>query len=145
MSQLGFEPIFDSYLAVGGIALVLFGLLWLKPQFGSLSPRRKFTLTTLRLLIVLLALMALLRPTWITTVRNPRLSSFVVLLDTSRSMNLPSGRSEQKRWEAQLTALAHAQDELARLASKAQIRVYGYDQKVRPLEFAGGKIKFPEA
>jgi uncharacterized membrane protein len=145
MSQLGFEPIFDSYVAVGLIALVLLALLAIKPQFGSLTPRRKITLTCLRLAVVLLAIAALLRPTLITTVRNPRQSSFLVLLDTSRSMNLPSGRSEQKRWEAQLTALGHAQDELARLASKTQVRVYGYDQKIHPLEISGGRIKFPSA
>src|SRR5205814_6964165 len=125
--------------------LVLLALIAVKPQFGSLTPRRKITLTALRLAVVLLAIAALLRPTLITTVRNPRPSSFIVLLDTSRSMNLPSGRSEQKRWEAQLTALGHAQDELSRLASKTQIRVYGYDQKIRPLEISGGRIKFPEA
>jgi uncharacterized membrane protein len=145
MSQLGFEPIFDSYLAVAAISIALLALLALKPQFGSLTPRRKITLIVLRLMVVLLAMTALLRPTLITTVRNPRLSSFLVMLDTSRSMNLPSGRSEQKRWEAQVTALTHAQDELARLAAKSQVRVYGYDQKLRSLELAGGKIKFPEA
>src|SRR5206468_11888664 len=115
------------------------------PMISTLTRLRKITLMTLRLSIQLQAVPALLRPTLITTVRNPRPSSFIVLLDTSRSMNLPSGRSEQKRWEAQLTALGHAQDELSRLASKTQIRVYGYDQKVRPLEISGGRIKFPEA
>src|SRR5205823_11166085 len=99
MSQLGFEPIFDSYIAVGLIALVLLAMLAIRPRFGSLTPRRKVTLTALRLAVVLLAVAALLRPTLIRTVRNPRPSSFIVLLDTSRSMNLPSGRSEQRRWE----------------------------------------------
>ncbi|MBW8884041.1 MAG: hypothetical protein JF612_04525, partial [Planctomycetia bacterium] len=145
MSQLGFEPIFDSYIAVGLIALVLLALLAIRPQFGSLTPRRKLTLTALRLAIVLLAVAALLRPTLIRTVRNPRPSSFVVLLDTSRSMNLPSGRSEQRRWESQLTALQYVRAELDRLASTSQVRVYGYDQKIRPLEVSGGRIKFPDA
>ncbi len=145
MSQLAFEPVFDSYLAVGIIAAALFALLWIGPQFGSLTPRRKAILTGLRAMIILLALAALLRPTWITTVRNPRPSSFIVLLDTSRSMKLPSGRSEQPRWEAQTMALSRAQDELARLAAKTELRVYGYDQKSRLLETAGGKIKFPAA
>ena len=71
MSQLGFEPVFDSYVAVGLIALALLALLAIRPQFGSLSRRRKTTLLALRLTIVLLAIAALLRPTWITTVRNP--------------------------------------------------------------------------
>src|SRR5205085_4500453 len=62
MSQLGFEPIFDSYIAVGLIALVLLALLAIKPQFGALTPRRKIALTALRLAVVLLAIAALLRP-----------------------------------------------------------------------------------
>ena len=93
---------------------------------------------------MLLAVLALLRPTWITTIKTPRLSTFLVLLDTSRNMNLPSGRSDQKRWQAQQLALTRVQDELARLSGKAQVRVVGYDQKLHPLEFSAGKIKFPE-
>jgi len=88
MSRPGFEPVFDSYLAVAVLALALLALLALRPQFGSLTRRRRTILTGLRLAIVLLAIAALLRPTWITTVRTPRPSVFLVLLDTSRSMNL---------------------------------------------------------
>ncbi len=144
MSQIGFEPVFDSYLTVAVLAFALVALLAVKPQFGSLSGRRQMALSGLRLLAVLLAVLALLRPTWITTVKTPRPSTFVVMLDASRSMQLASGRSEQKRWQAQLMALADLQDELSRLAEKTQIRVYAYDQRLRPLEFAAGKIKFPE-
>ena len=144
MSQLGFEPIFDSYVAVAVLALALVGLLWIRPQFGSLTPRRRLVLLAVRGSIFLLAIAALVRPTWITTVKTPRPSSFLVLLDTSRSMNLASGRSEQNRWQAQLTALGLAHDELARLAAKSQIKAYGYDQKLRPLEFTGGRISYPD-
>ena len=145
MSQLGCEPIFDSYLAVVVLGAALIGLLWLKPQFGSLGRRRQFVLTALRVVIVLLAILALLRPTWITTVRTPRPSSLLVLLDGSRSMQLPSGRSEQSRWQAQTAALASVQIELARLATKAEIRAFAYDQKLQPLEVSAGKIKLADA
>src|SRR4051812_212505 len=101
-------------------------------------------LDALRVIAVLLAMLALLQPTWITTIKNPRLSTFLVLLDVSRSMNLPSGRSEQKRWQAQQAALVRAEDELARLAAKAQVRVLGYDQKLHAMEFSAGRIKFPD-
>ena len=112
MSQLGFEPVFDSYLAVALLTLALLALLAVKPQFGSLTRPRQRILTGLRLAAVLLAALALLRPTWITTVKTPRPSSFIVLLDASRSMQLASGRSEQKRWQAQQTALSDLHDEL---------------------------------
>jgi uncharacterized membrane protein len=145
VSQLGFEPIFNSFLAVGFVAAALVASLAIRPQYGSLTTRRKRVLDVLRLTAILLAILTLLRPTWITTIKSPRLSTFLVLLDTSRSMNLPSGRSELKRWQAQQASLARTQDELARLAAKAQIRVLGYDQKLHPLEFSGGRIKFPDA
>src|SRR5438552_3551078 len=84
VSQLGFEPIFDSYLAVALLALALLLLLGLKPQFGSLTRRRRWTLLGLRAVVVLLAIMALLRPTWITTIRTPQSSVLLILLDASR-------------------------------------------------------------
>jgi uncharacterized membrane protein len=145
VSQLGFEPVFESYTAVALLAAVLLATLAIKPQYGSVPKRRARVLDALRFLAVLLAILALLRPTWITTIKSPRLRTFLVLLDTSRSMDLPSGRSEQKRWQAQQAALVRAQAELSRLAAKVQVRVLGYDQKLHPLEFTGGKIKFPDA
>jgi uncharacterized membrane protein len=144
VSQLGFEPVFGSYLAVIIVAAALLATLAVRPQYGSLSKRRARVLNVLQFIAVLLAILALLRPTWITTIKSPRLSTFLVLLDTSRSMNLPSGRSDQKRWQAQQAALMRAQDELGRLAAKAQVRVIGYDQKLHPLEFSAGRIKFPD-
>src|SRR5262245_33023515 len=87
----------------------------------------------------------MLRPTWITTLRTPRPSVCVLRLDTSRSMQLGSGRSEQSGWQAQITALANSQDELTRLAGKTDIRVYGYDRRLHPLELSGGTVKFPDS
>lgn len=145
MSQLGFEPVFDSYAAVAVIGLLSLALLAVQPQFGGLTRQRQAILTGLRLVAILFVVLALLRPTWITTIRTPRQSVFLVLLDASRSMLLPSGRSEHNRWQSQATALGQAQSELERLASKSQLRVYGYDQKLTPLASPGGKIALPVA
>jgi uncharacterized membrane protein len=144
VSQLGFEPVFDSFAAAALLALSLLGLLAVGPQFGSLTPRRRIVLWSLRLCSVLLVALALLRPTWITTIRTPRPSVFLVLLDMSRSMQLSSGRSEQTRWQAQIAALDNAHSELARLATKSEVRVYGYDSKLHSLTAAAGRIKVPE-
>jgi len=144
VSQLGFEPVFGSYLAVTLVAAGLVLLLAVQPQFGSLTRSRKLTLIGLRLLVVLLAVLALLRPTWITTIRTPRTSVLLLLADISRSMQLSSGRSEQSRWQAQVGALASSQDELARLATKVEIQPYAYDYRLRPLELKNGKLALPE-
>jgi uncharacterized membrane protein len=143
MSQLGFEPIFDSYVVAALLALGLVLLLGIKPQFGSLTPRRRYVLTGLRLTIVLLATIALLRPTWITTVRTPRPSVLLLMLDASRSMLLPSGRSEQTRWQAQASALAAAYEELSSLARKSEIRAYAYDHRLHPLKLSTGAVALP--
>jgi len=143
MSQLGFEPILGSYLAVALLALVLLLLLGVTPQFGSLTPRRKLTLIGLRLLIVLLAVLALLRPNWITTIREPRSSVLLLLLDASRSMQLPADRGSQTRWESQAAALAASRNELARLAGKTEIRAFAYDYHLHELAVSGGQITLP--
>jgi uncharacterized membrane protein len=145
MSQLGFEPILGSYLAVALLALGLVALLLIGPAFGALSRPRRMTLLVLRLMVIFLAVLALLRPTWITTIKTPRTSVLVVLADVSRSMQLASGRSEQSRWTAQTNALAESSSALSRLAKNTEIRTYAYDFKLRPLEFAGGKIALPTA
>ncbi|HEX5106348.1 MAG TPA: glutamine amidotransferase, partial [Pirellulaceae bacterium] len=147
MSQLGFEPILGSYLAVALLALGLVALLLIGPTFGALSRPRRMTLLVLRLIVIFLAILALLRPTWVTTVRTPRPSVLLLLADVSRSMQLPSGRSEQSRWRAQANALAESSRELARLAGRNQteVRAYAYDYKLRPLEISGGKLSLPES
>ncbi len=143
MSRLGFEPILDSYVAVALLALVLLLLLGVTPQFGSLKRARRIALIGLRLVIVVLAILALLRPTWITTIKEPRPSVLLVLLDASRSMLLPADRGSQTRWEAQSQALASATSELARLAKQTEIRAYAYDSRLLPLEVSAGQIKLP--
>jgi uncharacterized membrane protein len=145
MSQLGFEPILGSYLAVALLALGLVALLLIGPQFGALSRPQKWTLRLLRLVVIILAILALLRPTWITTIKTPRPSVLVMLADASRSMQLPSGRSEQSRWQAQVNALAESSSELSRLAKKTEIRAYSYDFKLKPLEMKGGALTLPQS
>jgi hypothetical protein len=145
MSQLGFEPILGSYLAVALLALGLVALLLIGPQFGALSRPQKWTLRLLRLVVILLTILALLRPTLITTIKTPRSSVMIILADISRSMQLASGRSEQSRWQAQTGALAESSSALARLAQRNQteIRAYAYDYKLKPLEMSGGTLNFP--
>ena len=92
-----------------------------------------------------LVLLALVRPTWITTMREPRTSAVVVLFDTSRSMQLPSGRESQSRWQAQTAALARSQAAFTALAARKELRLYAYDSKLTPLPAPGGKFALPES
>ncbi len=144
MSYLSAEPVFDSYLAVALIALGLVLLLFVAPRFGRLNIQRKFTLTALRVFVIVLVVLALLRPTLITTVKTPRSSIMVMLLDLSRSMELPSGEGKLSRWQAQQAALQRSQSQLARLAEQMEVRVYGYDQGLHPLDLQGNRLALPE-
>jgi len=143
MSRLGAEPIFDSYLAVLAIAAGLLVLLLVRPQFGPLNAARQLTLLGLRLGVVGLVLLALVRPTWITTMREPRTSAVVVLFDTSRSMQLPSGRESLSRWQAQVAALARSQGALNALSDRKELRLFAYDSKLTPIAVSGS-LAFPE-
>src|SRR4029453_5614242 len=145
MSRLGAEPIFDSYAAVLAIAAGLLLLLLVRPQFGPLSMARQLTFLALRLGVIALVLVALVRPTWITTMREPRTSAVIVLVDTSRSMQLPSGRESLSRWQAQAAALGQSQSALATLAGRKELRLYTYDAKLTPLAAPAGQFTLPES
>ena len=143
MSPFGAEPILDSYLVVGLVLAALGGLLLLGPQFGSVSPQRRWALVGLRLLAIFLLALALLRPNWVHEVRTPRRPVLIVLFDISRSMQLPSGQGETTRWQVQQETLHKAEEILTAAAAKMDVRVYAYDGKLLPIDIAGGKFAWP--
>lgn len=144
MGALRFEPVYGSFLLAGLVTALLAALLAVQARYRRLMRGQQAVLLALRGAVVLLVGLLLLRPTWVTTVRTPRPSVLVILADTSRSMELPSGRSEQTRWQAQQTALAQVQSELAQLQRQIEVRVYGYDQRLSPLPLERGSIRWPE-
>lgn len=144
MSQLGAEPIFDSYAAVLAIVAGLLLLLLVRPRFSTLSRGRQLTFLGLRLAVIALVFLALLRPTWITTVRTPRTSVFVLLFDVSRSMQLPSGRGSLSRWQQQAETLAASQSALASLADKTELHVFAYDSRLQPVAAKGGRFEITQ-
>ena len=144
MSRLGAEPIFDSYAAALAIVAGLVLLLLVRPQFGLVSRGRQLVFLALRLGVIALVLLALVRPTWITTFRTPRPSVFVLLFDVSRSMQLPSGRGSLSRWQRQAETLAESDSALAAIAEKGELRVYAYDSRLLPVAAKSGRIELPE-
>jgi uncharacterized membrane protein len=144
MTEFGWEPLAGSYLVVALIGGALLALLALKPSFGRLSSFRQGGLIVLRAAVILLVVVALLRPTWIRTVKTPRTSVLIVLYDVSRSMQLPSGQGEQSRWQAQKAALERVVPKLAGLSSEIELRYYGYDSRLIPQEFKSASFALPE-
>jgi uncharacterized membrane protein len=93
--------------------------------------------------VVLLVVTAMLRPgcTGITTKRQT--ATLVLLLDQSRSMQLPHASGGKSRWETQRNTLQEAEATLRELAEKLEVKVYAFDSQLAPLNLSGGKIQFP--
>lgn len=137
------QPIFGSYLTVAGVAIALVALLLIGPVYRKLSWNRRGILLGLRVGIILLLLLALLRPARVSTTTKPQTGVMMVLVDRSRSMGMPSGGSNSSRWDAQRNSLDAASGALAEVAEQFDVKVYTYDSKLAPLDFANSTFAWP--
>lgn len=143
MGGLTFNPVV-SYWLVAVCAIILLGLLLVRPRHVRLSAVQIATLVLLRLAAVLLTLLALLRPTFVYTELQPQTASLIVLIDASRSMQVEDSLGNASRWATAKKLLAASASEIATLAEKFDVKVYAFDEETRPLEIAGGKIPLPD-
>ncbi|MFV1967055.1 MAG: glutamine amidotransferase [Pirellulaceae bacterium] len=144
MTRWTLEPILDSYLAVALLTIGLAAMLLVGPTFGRLTRGRRWALIGMRLVIVLLLLLAMLRPARISTTSRPQSAVLLMLFDLSRSMQLPHSSGGKSRWQAQQEALQQAERELKHLAGAMEVKVYGYDEQLHAMELAQGKITLPK-
>ncbi len=144
-ATIRFQPIFDSPLLVGLIALVLAALVLLRPAFASLTVKQRLTLAVLRLFVVLALFFAMLRPTWFGTTTRPLSATLIVLVDQSRSMQVPDAPDGKTRWQAQIDALREASPELIELAKRLEVKIYTFAAGARQLSFDGKVIDLPDA
>lgn len=143
-ADLTTDPVLGSHWAVALIGLGLIALLALGPQYGKLNWTRKGILIALRALVILLVIIGLLRPTKMTTVKTPRTSIVIVMVDISRSMLLPNGRGELTRWQAQQRAIEQIEAKLTHLGPNLELRTYQYDSRLHPWQIVNGKLTLPE-
>lgn len=143
MATWYFQPVLDSYLVVGLVSLALVALLGLRPVFGKLTTKRRRILIGLRVAIVVLIVLAMLRPTFVFTSAARQFASLIILFDSSRSMDLPSAASDKTRWESQQEALRAAQPALVELAEQFNVKIYGYDQQLHSVNFQRGRLELP--
>jgi uncharacterized membrane protein len=139
-----FQPVANSYVLVAAIALVLVLLLGARPTFGRVGRRGRGLLAGLRLSVIALIVLAMLRPTWISTTRKPQTSVLLLLLDSSRSMQLPDLSGRQTRWEAQTATLQAAAPLLAELSQKIEVKVYAYDRELHPVDQVAQALDLPD-
>jgi hypothetical protein len=143
MTHWTLDPVFDSYASVAVLMLVLAAALFVRPSFREVTRRQLWVLLGLRALVVLLVLIGLLRPTRISTTTRPQSAVLMVMLDQSRSMDLPHTSGDQSRWQAQLDTLHSVEEPLHAMAQEIDVRVYAYDQQLSALAWEGDRLALP--
>jgi uncharacterized membrane protein len=89
----------------------------------GLSRRKLLLVAGLRLLAFVLALLAILRPSFAKTERESARSQLFVAVDRSRSMSVQDETGQKSRWELLLKSLKESEPILARLEEEQQIDV----------------------
>ncbi len=144
MFRLSLNPVFDSYLLVAAVALVLAGLMWFGPSRQRTAGRHRAMLVLLRAGVIALLLLAMLRPTLIYTSTKKQPATLVVLVDATRSMSVPDAVGQKTRWEALRGALADAAPALKKLARDFTLKAYTFDAELHEASVEGGKIELPD-
>jgi uncharacterized membrane protein len=137
------QPILNSYAIVAAIAAVLCLLLLIGPAFRRVTRRQRVALSVLRLAVIALLVVAMLRPTHISTTRRPQTAVLVVLLDQSRSMQLPHAATRQSRWAVQVASLQAAAPLLQELAADMEVRLYAFDNQLQAVDLSGDGLQLP--
>ncbi|MFO0791911.1 MAG: hypothetical protein U0805_20810 [Pirellulales bacterium] len=139
MIELRLQPV-ASVPVVVAVAAVLLALLLVRPRHVQLRGRQWGTLIGMRLVVVLLLLFALLRPSFVYTKVEPVQASLVVLVDGSRSMQVADSLGDKSRWDAMKLLLDTAAGDVAKLGTKWNINAYLFDNNTTKLELQDGKI-----
>ncbi len=130
MSELTFEPILDSTIAVIALAFVGLAIIaGIRPQGTDVSPNKRRRLILLRLLAMVVLFLALLRPSIIRHDTRPASATLGILIDQSRSMNLPVGDGSS-RWVAARAFTEKLATGLDSLDGDLDIRYFGFGQDV---------------
>jgi uncharacterized membrane protein len=127
-----------------GIAAILIGLLWVRPRHVRLGMSKWSALIGLRLLVVLLTLFAMLRPTFVYTKVDPAKASLVLLMDHSRSMQVADSLGDRARWDAMRMLLDASAGDMAALDDKWDISAYTFDSGTRKVSVRDGRIMLPD-
>ena len=144
MIELRLQPVAD-YTVVIFIAAVMLGLLFIRPRHVRLLRRQWATLIGLRLVVILLMLFALLRPSFVYTKVEPVPASLVLLVDGSRSMQVADSFGNKSRWDAVKLLLESSAKDIAKLDEKWDINAYQFDNETKKLELHDGKLDLAAA
>ena len=144
MFRLFFYPVFDSYLLVAAVALLLAGLMWFGPSREKTGRWHRAAIALLRAVVIAMVLLAMLRPTLVYTHTEKQAATLVVLVDQSRSMTVPDALGGKTRWDALRLALTDAAPALAKLQNDFELKAYTFDSEVHEVRAEKGAIELPD-
>ncbi len=143
MNTWGLDPVGGVWFVTAVAALLTLALL-VGPAGRKLSRRRRLILVALRAGTALLLLLILLRPTLVTTEIQILPGSLVVMVDSSRSMQINDSVGDASRWDVLRQSLADASDQLAELAESWDLKLYQFNQMAEPVAVEDGAVELPE-
>lgn len=145
MFRLAFDPIFGSYILVLVLIGLILGLVLLFPPYGQRLPKNGSRwLLGLRLAALLFVSLTLFRVTAIYTETQKLSATVMILLDTSESMTVPDELGGKTRYETALKALEDAIPSLQKIENRCEVKAFGFDEQLYPLEIEKGRIIPPE-
>ena len=128
------------------VALIAVLMLFIGPSFASIEFRQRMTLVLLRLGVLALAFLALLRPGCVDNVEQNQAGVCLLLMDISRSMDLPHIEDNSTRWDAVKQTIAANQSRFDQLTEKQiEVKFYQFDSELSQLEPKSGRVQLPES
>ena len=143
IQRLTVSPVMGWWM-VGVVAAILLGLLFVGPNRDKATRGQRATLLVLRLLVILLLLFAMLRPTLVYTKITKQAATLLVLVDQTRSMLVTDMVAHQSRWTAAKAALTGALPAMDELADDLEIKVYAFDTEPHTIDYSPGKLELPD-
>ncbi len=135
--RISLQPVAD-YWIIGLILAVIAAALWFGPQWSGIDPSRRRRLFLVRALLVLLALVALLRPGLISSIKQKQTGVIAIMLDQSRSMTLPHLATGPNRWNSMREMLRLSAPALEKLRGEnIDVRFFAFGNSLKPLEVEG--------
>jgi uncharacterized membrane protein len=145
VSEWHVNPVFNSTtLVVALAAALLAAVMFLSPELRRMPPLRRRTLLALRILIFLLVIAGLLRPTHIYTEMKRLPATVIVLVDRSRSMQVEDEAGGKSRWHALRSTLEKSVPELRALQADYEIKIYEFDAEVSAVDFSEERFGLAE-
>src|SRR5690606_35934415 len=129
MSSWSVDPV-GGWWFILLVGMGLAAVLSIAPREDKLTPRRRRILFALRTATALLLVVAMLRPTLVTTEIQKLPGTLVLLADSSRSMTIADAHGDVTRWEALKSSLAAARREFSDLAESWDLKLYQFDEDV---------------